>query len=130
MGCEDDALRKDTYAVISIQDAHNGGYGFEFTKNAFCRDVLTIYVDDIETPEDGLTVFEDEQGEAIINFILENIHVDTLLIHCYAGVSRSGAVGDFAAEILGAKNRVRHSFNIHIRNTLRRLWNQRKHNFL
>lgn len=26
-GCEEDAKRKDTYAVISIQDTHTGGFG-------------------------------------------------------------------------------------------------------
>ena len=29
-GCEEDAKRKDTYAVISIQDTHTGGFGVTF----------------------------------------------------------------------------------------------------
>ena len=34
-GCEEDAKRKDTYAVISIQDTHTGGFGVTFAENKF-----------------------------------------------------------------------------------------------
>ena len=42
-GCEEDAKRKDTYAVISIQDTHTGGFGVTFAENKFCKGVLTLY---------------------------------------------------------------------------------------
>ena len=35
----------DTYAVISIQDSHTGGFGVTFAENQFCKGVL----DDIVT---------------------------------------------------------------------------------
>ena len=39
-GCEEDAKRKDTYAVISIQDTHTGGFGVTFAENSLlCRTV-------------------------------------------------------------------------------------------
>ena len=46
-GCEEDAKRKDTYAVISIQDTHTGGFGVTFAENKFCKGVLTLYFDDV-----------------------------------------------------------------------------------
>ena len=124
-GLEEEAARKDTYAVISIQDTHTGGFGFTFSKNRYCLDVLTLFFDDIEAPADGLTLFSSRQADRIIDFILRNRKADTLLIHCYAGISRTGAVADFGLELLGSKTRVTHSVNTHVRNTLETVWEMR-----
>ena len=43
----------DTYATISIQDSHTGGFGVAFAENQFCKGVLTLYFDDIVTEVDG-----------------------------------------------------------------------------
>ena len=95
----------DTYAVISIQDSHTQGFGFQFTENQFCKGVLTLYFDDIVKEVDGAVLFDDDMADQIIGFI-ENHRktVDTLLVHCYAGQSRSRAVGAFAVEMLGGDN--------------------------
>ncbi|SEL40734.1 hypothetical protein SAMN02910353_02543 [Ruminococcus sp. YRD2003] len=93
--------QNDTYAAISIQDTWNGGFGFRLTENRYCKGVLTLYFDDIEEPDHGFKLFKKEQALDIIYFIKEHKNVDTLLIHCYAGVSRSKAVGVFAREYLG-----------------------------
>ena len=95
----------DTYAVISIQDSHTGGFGMKFAENQFCKGVLTLYFDDIVTEVDGAILFDDEMADKIIDFI-DGIkrEVDTLLVHCYAGQSRSRAVGAFAVEMLGGDN--------------------------
>jgi hypothetical protein len=42
-GLEEMAERRDSYAVISIQDTHTQGFGFEFTESVSCRGVLTLY---------------------------------------------------------------------------------------
>ena len=98
----DFAEKNDKYAAISIQDTFCGGYGFELKKNKYCKDVLTLYFDDIEEPGHGLRLMTDVQALAICRFIKEHeSDVDTLLIHCFAGVSRSRAVGAFAREVLG-----------------------------
>lgn len=95
----------DTYAVISIQDSHTQGFGFQFTENQFCKGVLTLYFDDIVKEVDGAVLFDDEMADEIISFIEKHRRsVDTLLIHCYAGQSRSHAVGAFAVEMLGGDN--------------------------
>jgi hypothetical protein len=36
------AEKTDTYAVISIQDSHTGGFGFCFQENQYCKGVLTL----------------------------------------------------------------------------------------
>lgn len=78
----------DTYAVISIQDCHTGGFGVKFAENQFCKGVLTLYFDDIVTEVDGAVLFDDDMAESIIDFIEQHkTEVDTLLVHCYAGLS-------------------------------------------
>lgn len=95
----------DTYAVISIQDSHTEGFGVQFTENQFCKGVLTLMFDDIVTEVDGAVLFDDEMGDAIIDFIEKHRRtVDTLLVYCYAGQSRSRAVGAFAVDMLGGDN--------------------------
>ena len=96
--------RSDTYAVISIQDTHTGGFGFTFAKNEFCKDVLTLYFDDITREVEGAVLFSDEMAGQIIDFIEKNAEVDTLLVHCFAGQSRSRAVAAFAVQMLGGDN--------------------------
>lgn len=95
----------DTYAVISIQGSYIGGFGVRFTENQFCKGVLTLLFDDIVTDVDGAVLFDDDMADRIISFIEEHkAAIDTLLIHCYAGQSRSRAVGAFAIEMLNGDN--------------------------
>ncbi len=92
----------ETFAIISIQDAKNGGFGVQFVPTDHCIDVLTLQFDDAEVQTEHVTLFTTEQAAQIIKFIRRNAHrVDTLLVHCYAGQSRSMAVGAFATKMLG-----------------------------
>lgn len=104
LGLEEFVEQSDSYAVISIQDTHTNGFGFVFTENQFCKGVLTLYFDDIVREVEGAILFTDGMAEQIIDFIGEHKNVDTLLIHCYAGQSRSYAVGAFAAKVFGGDN--------------------------
>lgn len=103
-GLEEMAVRSDRYAVISIQDTHTEGFGLMFTKSQMCEDVLTLYFDDIEKAVEGAVQFTREQANQIIAFLQKNRDVETLLIHCYGGESRSRAVGAFAVEWLGGNS--------------------------
>ena len=103
-GLEEFAERTDRYAVISIQDSHLGGFGFSFTENDFCTGVLTLLFDDTVREIPGTVLFSEEQAEEIIDFILDHLDADTLLIHCYGGQSRSVAVAAFACMMLGLDN--------------------------
>jgi len=94
-------LNTKPYAAISIQDSGDWNFGFRLTKNRFCRGVLTLYFDDFEEPESGVILLDAEQAAKIIKFLRDHSTVDTMLIHCFAGKSRSAAVGKFAAELYG-----------------------------
>ena len=66
--------------------------------------VLNVEFDDISffDNELGCTSIDDEIAETIYNFIKSNIHRKTYVIHCMAGISRSGAVGQFIDDIYGS----------------------------
>lgn len=114
----------DTYAAISIQDTYCGGFGFELKKNKYCKDVLTLFFDDIEEPEQGLHLISLSQAIAIVDFIKVHAEdVDTILIHCFAGVSRSRAVGIIAGEILGIKQTYDKNYNHYVYDILKRNMN-------
>lgn len=119
--------RSDTYAIISIQDTHTGGFGVTFTPSQYCQDVLTLYFDDVIRDVDGAVLFTDEMAKQIIAFIKKNQKVETLLVHCYAGQSRSRAVGAFAVKMLGGDNSRYFSQgnpNMHVYDTLETVWMQ------
>ncbi len=127
-GLEDLASRSDTYAVISIQDTHTKGFGLEFRENQFCKGVLTLYFDDIVKEVPGAVLFSRGQAEKILDFIHAQKRVDTLLIHCYAGQSRSRAVGAFAVKMLGGDNSRYFKTgtpNPHVINILEEVWDSR-----
>lgn len=130
-GLEELAEAKDSYAVISIQDTHTEGFGFVFTENRFCRGVLTLYFDDILRPVAGAALFSADQARQIIAFIDRLRQVDTLLIHCYGGRSRSRAVGAFAALMLGADNSAylkNGDLNRQVYDTLVKTWQETREN--
>lgn len=106
--------RDATYVIISIQDGK--GFGFTFNKTDKCKDVLTLYFDDLDTvrgtfktgqidqkkfsPEEfeklaseRYHLFSEEDAKKIVDFVEKyKDTVDELWIHCYAGISRSQAV--------------------------------------
>ena len=126
-GLEAYAEEKDTYAVISIQDTHTRGFGFQFNESRSCLGALTLLFDDIVTEVEGAVLFSEEHANQIIDFILRMARrADTLLVHCYAGQSRSRAVGAFAVKMLGGDNRryfTGGNPNRHVYDTLLRVWN-------
>ena len=125
VGLEEFAQKKDSYAVISIQDTHTEGFGVAFTRNRFCKGVLTLLFDDIEREVENAVLFSEAQAREIIAFIRQQKGVDTLLVHCYGGQSRSRAVGAFAVKMLGGNNSryfAEGNPNCHVYDTLIRVW--------
>lgn len=120
-GMEEMVERSDTYAVISIQDSHTGGVGVTFSENKYCKGVLTLQFDDVVRKVEGAVLFSKNMAVQIIQFIRKHESVDTLLIHCYAGQSRSRAVGAFAVKMLGGDNTkyfTQYSPNMYVYNML------------
>lgn len=128
-GLKEFAEKTDSYAVISIQDTHTGGFGFTFSESRFCRGALTLYFDDIVREVEGAVLFSEAQAREIVTFIRRHRDVDTLLVHCYGGQSRSMAVGAFAVKMLGGDDSryfAEGDPNRHVFDTLVRVWESEK----
>lgn len=124
-GLEEMAELSDTYAVISIQDTHTKGFGLQFCESEYCKGALTLYFDDVVREVEGAALFTEEQAEQIIAFIQAHRGVDTLVVHCYAGQSRSRAVGAFAVRMLGGDNARYFQSGVpnqHVYDTLEGVW--------
>lgn len=126
-GMDDMVPLSDEYAVISIQDTHTQGFGVRFEKSHACKDVLTLMFDDIDREVDGAVLFSVDDAKKIIEFVLENKDIETLLIHCYGGESRSRAVGAFVTGALGIEGYDYFNTgnpNMHIYDTLFEEWDK------
>lgn len=66
---------------------------------------------DLDYPIATYNPMSEEQGQELINFILANKDKERCYVHCSAGVSRSGAVGEFINDILGESHEVFKSRN-------------------
>ena len=62
--------------------------------------LLVLFFDDVET--EGANTFTIEMARQIVRFV-QNTYNRPLLIHCTAGISRSGAVGLAIAEQCGCE---------------------------
>jgi hypothetical protein len=67
------------------------------------RNVLNLWFDDAEEDlpllnGEKLILFDDEMAQKIFDFVIQNRTSRCWLLHCTAGKSRSGAVGDVLSE--------------------------------
>jgi predicted protein tyrosine phosphatase len=70
--------------------------------NLNCKYLLKLAFGDVKPTysyEDEI-LFNKDHARQIISFVNNLKEIDTLVIHCHAGVSRSGAVGVFLAKYL------------------------------
>lgn len=109
----DNIYQQDKVLFISINNTEftAGENDTPYLKNAI--NVKIIYFDDVEKDIDvanldgsGTTIkakaFTAEQAKELYSFIKNNIEgKETVLIHCTAGVSRSGAVASFIHDFVG-----------------------------
>lgn len=90
-------LNKD-YIIISINDTNCDTVIF---KNTHIKDVLKITFDDLTFPIAGHTLIDDQISLKIKNFIDSyKDSIKNIIVHCTAGISRSGAVGCTIARYL------------------------------
>jgi len=90
---------RDTVFLISIVDTQNREGNF-FKENH--KNVLNLRFDDVEhdmeaspTQKENTKAFSNEQAKELFEFIKENRDKEQCVVHCMAGISRSGAVGTF-----------------------------------
>ena len=101
----------DNFAIISIQEVETDGNGFTFDVSGNCKGVLNLRFSDVNSDMfandeakkyldkqislGNVKLFDEEDAKKIKGFV-DNMNkrgdVQTLLIHCAAGVSRSPAV--------------------------------------
>jgi len=97
---EDNIEKMDKYAFISINDSNGTYYHEPFFKKDY-NNFITLHFDDITKEGDlsptnrGTTkIFSEKDAEKIVKFVKENTG-KIFIVHCAAGISRSGAVGTF-----------------------------------
>ena len=100
---------EDRSIIISISDSTDYSLNLKITKQNNIKSVLYLHFDDIDNingyeikKDEGFVVdihnccyelISDEDAEKIVNFV--NRHkdsVDTIIVHCRAGISRSSGV--------------------------------------
>ncbi len=99
----------DKIMFISILNTDDIGDNIGHFKNNHSN-VLVLKFDDVEVDLNweadeqfyGAHAFTEKQGQLVIDFIKENKHKTTCLVHCSAGISRSGAVGTFVSDYFRA----------------------------
>lgn len=73
--------------------------------------VLNLIFDDVDEPENeqmyrefkekGIIMFSESHARKILSFIEKNKDKLSCIVHCAAGISRSGAVGEFINDHIG-----------------------------
>lgn len=81
------------YAFICINDS-TGNFYHKPIFNDGHHNVLNLEFDDVIT-ECEYKEFTKEHAKQVIEFINNNKTVNSFMIHCAAGISRSGAIGQF-----------------------------------
>lgn len=95
---------KTDVAFISINDTHGA-----WSQSWFDQDhpnVIRLWFDDVENDTDkfsptnteGVKAFTVEDATRLRNFIKDNKDKKVFIVHCSAGISRSGAVGQFICD--------------------------------
>ena len=103
-GINDANVEKMKGAFISINDTMGNWSVSWFDEDH--PNVLRLWFDDVETDleisptnREVCRAFTKEQAQQIIDFALDNKDKD-FIVHCSAGISRSGAVGRFLLDFL------------------------------
>lgn len=105
---------KENYAIISIREnSHGIGSGVRYVRGGNCKAAMNIEFGDLDYDmlktipkaaiEKGISKpMSQSDALRIREFVdgLDDFNIDVLIVHCYAGVSRSAAV---AAAILKEK---------------------------
>jgi predicted protein tyrosine phosphatase len=103
------------YCFICINQS-TGTYFHEPILKEEHYNVLNLWFDDVEADMmlEGIKAFSYSDAEKIIEFLDNNKKVKILIVHCSAGISRSGAVGTFALDYLNGDKEFFKNTNPHI----------------
>jgi len=91
----------DTIMFISILNTDSVGDNIGHFKHNH-KNVLILNFDDVEfdiiDTDIKAVAFTEEQGHQLMSFIDSNKDKNQCIVHCSAGISRSGAVGAFISD--------------------------------
>jgi len=115
--------QKESYAFISIHEpiGHTGKEMFGGSSETIldsAHNVLNLWFDDAEeeiplnhqlwrkfgvenTEADEMKLFNEDMANTIFEFVKANENAKGWILHCTAGINRSGAVGGFLADYFG-----------------------------
>ena len=82
----DEFFKNNNFISIGEQEGYEG-------VSATGSNILKLVFDDASPSESGCTLFTPEQARSIKQFVDTIDKTKALFVNCYAGVSRSGAVG-------------------------------------
>lgn len=107
VGFNDNNIDDKNVAIIEILDSsyshynlpYYNGYNTAVFKNEHPNVLIQVF-DDTEKESDSVKVIENDQAQYIFDFINNNIDKKKFIVHCSAGISRSGAVATFIYEYL------------------------------
>ena len=105
IGTAEEERLLDECRIISINDVSIHPEPPPFSKRFLQHpNLLVLFFDDVET--EGATVFTIKMARQIVSFV-QGTGNRPILIHCTAGISRSGAVGLAVAEQCGCEEEFR-----------------------
>ena len=92
-----DFVYEKPWACISIA---SNALDFPKINKVQCIDLLQLVFEDLEYRRDTVDTFTPDHAKQICNFV-DKVwdNIDLLMIHCYAGISRSPAVGKAISEV-------------------------------
>ncbi len=90
----------ENYVLISVQDPDEPVIALPQPPQ--CRGILRLQFDDIESRQNGMTLFSRQQANEILDFVWEHCgEAATIACHCKMGMCRSPAVTAALAAVMG-----------------------------
>lgn len=97
----------NSFAMISIREEEPGRAAFQYVPNGNLKDVLNIYFSDTEVPARGCRLITEADAakiKAFVDHLVKKDQINFLIIHCYAGISRSAAVAAALEQVYNGDN--------------------------
>jgi predicted protein tyrosine phosphatase len=87
------------WGLISIVDVFSPHSKLAYVDSGW-RSILRLRFDDVDSDKDGFQVFSSTDAKNTIKWLFANEEcLDTVFVHCYAGISRSAGVAKFVADM-------------------------------
>ena len=95
----------DKFKIISINDPEDKlifGEVYPRHRNVLSlqfHDITPVNINNFQIINERYVLFNEEDADRVIDFLTDCVETDNIIVHCFAGISRSGAIGTFAREM-------------------------------